>query len=328
MVSLPQRLEDALKEIAQRLSAGRLKQASEELSFRYRHGERGDMPLLTHPDHKMAYCVARMPATFASTSRVLAEIAQHEMASSVKSILDLGAGPGTGTWAAYASMDLLEKSTLVERDPEFIAIGQKLLQGTQDPFLSSVEWKNEDLTLCSNRTKADLVLFSYSLGEIALNRQKDLLIKAWDATQEVLTIIEPGTPAGFQTILAARKTFLEMGAYLFAPCPHTQTCPMAANDWCHFSSRLNRLEGHKQAKEASLGYEDEKYSYLTVTKRPWLLPPHTRILRHPLKRSGYVVLTLCRPGESQEITYSKKDGADYKQARKADWGDRYTESGD
>jgi ribosomal protein RSM22 (predicted rRNA methylase) len=73
-------------------------------------------------------------------------------------------------------------------------------------------------------------------------------------------------------------------------------------------------------KSADLGYEDEKFCYMIFGKEP-ATAFSSRILRHPLKRSGHIEFTLCtKEGIKKQIS-SKKDGDFYKQAKKFEWGD-------
>jgi ribosomal protein RSM22 (predicted rRNA methylase) len=47
-----------------------------------------------------------------------------------------------------------------------------------------------------------------------------------------------------------------------------------------------------------------------------------RILRHPLKRKGFVEFQVCRPdGTAGREVVSKKAGERYRAARDAEWGD-------
>ena len=96
---------------------------------------------------------------------------------------------------------------------------------------------------------------------------------------------------------------------------------MKENDWCHFSKRISRSSIHRQLKEGFLSHEDEKFSYIAISKVPVALPMN-RILRHPEKHSGHLSLELCtHNGTIQNKTISKRDGELYKQARKLKWGD-------
>ena len=95
---------------------------------------------------------------------------------------------------------------------------------------------------------------------------------------------------------------------------------MAGGNWCHFAERLPRSSAHRLAKNAELGYEDEKYSYIVFSRTPVRLPD-ARIVRHPRKHSGHVELELCAPEGLKRETISRKNGDRYKQAKKAEWGD-------
>jgi ribosomal protein RSM22 (predicted rRNA methylase) len=115
-------------------------------------------------------------------------------------------------------------------------------------------------------------------------------------------------------------------ATIVAPCPHHFACPMAAaGDWCHFSQRVERTSQHRQLKGGALGYEDEKFSYLVAAKNN-SASAGARLVRHPGKHSGHVKLALCTAEgkiENRTVTRSSKEA--YKRARKADWGDAWTE---
>jgi ribosomal protein RSM22 (predicted rRNA methylase) len=76
-------------------------------------------------------------------------------------------------------------------------------------------------------------------------------------------------------------------------------------------------------KQAELGYEDEKFSYVIATRLA-LPAAQARIVRHPRKHSGHVQLELCTSGgniEKTTVTKSKKEA--YKRARQADWGEEW-----
>ena len=150
------------------------------------------------------------------------------------------------------------------------------------------------------------------------DRQKAIM-KLWNATNELLVIIEPGTPEGFSHILQARKILLEQGANIIAPCTHSSECPLPKDDWCSFYTRVPRTKLQKQAKNGDLGYEDEKFSYI-VFSREQTTHDEAVILRHPQINSGYVKVKVCTQKGIEERTYSKKDKEIYKKIRKMDAG--------
>ncbi|MGH3071910.1 MAG: small ribosomal subunit Rsm22 family protein, partial [Gaiellaceae bacterium] len=78
---------------------------------------------------------------------------------------------------------------------------------------------------------------------------------------------------------------------------------------------------HRRAKGADLGWEDEKFSYVALSREP-VEPARARIIRRPLPRAGYVELVTSElDGEVRERRIAKSAGAAYKRARKAAWGD-------
>jgi ribosomal protein RSM22 (predicted rRNA methylase) len=264
----------------------------------------GTYPFLTKKEHRDAYMLTRFPATSAAVLRVLQEIAAYP----IESLLDLGAGPGTGWLAAKKVFPHLKQGTLIEGDPQFVEIGKKLAP--------EASWEKKDLREPCEFAPHDLGLMSYSMGEI---REWQLVIlQAWKACQ-IVVVIEPGTPVGFSRIRDVRDFLIAQGGHILAPCPHAKTCP---GSWCHFSVRLERSREHRIAKGGTLGYEDEKFSYIIVAKESREL--HNRILRHPQKKKGHVVFELCTEDGLKTQTVSRKE-RNYKTARKLEWGDTLTE---
>jgi ribosomal protein RSM22 (predicted rRNA methylase) len=170
--------------------------------------------------------------------------------------------------------------------------------------------------------RADLVALSYVLGELAPAAIEPLIERLWELSEDVLLVVEPGTPAGWQRVLQVRDRLIARGAHILAPCPHAERCPLVAPDWCHFSRRVARSRTHRLAKEADVPWEDEKFIYLAVSRRPNDAPT-ARVLTRPRAASGTVRLKLCCPGgQIEERLLTRRRGDDYRIARRVDWGDR------
>jgi ribosomal protein RSM22 (predicted rRNA methylase) len=137
-----------------------------------------------------------------------------------------------------------------------------------------------------------------------------------------LVIVEPGTPDGFSRIRAARAELVAQGARVVAPCPHDADCPLAQDNWCHFSVRVARSRRQRQLKGGEAPYEDEKYSYVIVAATPPEVR-HARILRHPKISPGRIELTLCGARGLAERTVVRSDGGAFRLARKIRWGDTW-----
>lgn len=290
------------------------------LSERYRSGDSTDDSHGFASGQVQAYLATRVPATFAATRRVLSELGSLRPGWAPKSILDLGAGPGTATWAAVAVFSSIEHAELVEREPDMAALGVRLARGGLADLLADAAWTIGDAAEVTAR-RSDLVVAAYVLGELGHDRELSALQRWWGLTRGELVLIEPGTPAGFERLRAARSALISWGAQVTAPCPHDDRCPMAGTDWCHFAVRLERSSLHRELKRARLGYEDEKYSYLAVSaSRPSV--PVARLVRAPRSHKGHVRLFLCEAGGLGERVISRSDGEIYRRARAACWGDR------
>ena len=315
MIELPQELQAAIEDIALDYDLSAIARASEELTRRYREEKKRVGQFMESPHHKIAYLLARLPATYAALSAILKEVARQR---SPKSLLDVGAGPGTGMWAALGVFPHIADIACIECDPFLIDTAKRLAAQAASSAMRTAHWIAHDSAGSFDWGTHDLILFSYSLGEMA--RPSDVLTKAWRQCNDCLVIAEPGTPTGFRTILAARQLLLKEGAHLLAPCPHAAPCPLPENDWCHFSQRTGRSWLHRHTKKASLPYEDEKYSYLVASKRPGAFYP-ARILRAPEKKTGHVHLCLCTEAGISQPTLSRRQKDLYRQARKSSWGD-------
>ncbi|MBI1788064.1 MAG: methyltransferase type 11 [Acidobacteria bacterium] len=238
-----------------------------------------------------------MPATYAVLHAVLSEL----RGLPIRSLLDLGAGPGTAAWAVSSLFADLERVTLVELDSRFTEIGNRL----HPP--GPVDWRAADLRVTPRLEPHDLVVCSYLLGELEDGVASRLLRAAWESAGEALVAIEPGTPRGFARIRVLRDELIALGAHLAEPCPHAAACPMREPDGCHFAQRLERTSLHRRAKSGTLGYEDESYSYVAVTRRP-MDRALSRILRHPIQRPGHAVAALHSGGAGKEGRSAEGEG--------------------
>ena len=72
-------------------------------------------------------------------------------------------------------------------------------------------------------------------------------------------------------------------------------------------------------KDSAVPYEDEKYSFLAVSKEP-CMSARARVLRHPVREPGRITLRLCTQQGIVDRTVTRKDTA-FREARKASSGD-------
>jgi ribosomal protein RSM22 (predicted rRNA methylase) len=202
-----------------------------------------------------------------------------------------------------------------------LALGQRLAAQASAPLVRDGAWRRADLLGDWQSEPHDLVTAAYVLNELPEASRAELVAALWSATGAALLLLEPGTPAGFAVIRAARAQLIAAGATVLAPCPHDRACPMPANDWCHFAQRLPRTRLHRDLKGGTLPWEDEKFSYVAVARQPGA-PIVGRVLRRPRVLPGRVTLQLCAPEglRAEEVTRGK-DRVAFREARDLNWGD-------
>ena len=118
-----------------------------------------------------------------------------------------------------------------------------------------------------------------------------------------------------------RDRLIGQGGRIIAPCPHDRECPLVEPDWCHFSVRLNRSREHMRMKGGTLGYEDEKYSYLVVARPGIGVRATGRVIRQPAENKFSVTVPVCAIDGLEQRVVASRDNAAFKAARKLAWGD-------
>ena len=283
----------------------------------YRAG-RTSAAAIKGPEDALAYALARLPATFAATATAFAEAARMAPGFAPTSLLDAGAGPGGGSWAALETWPSLRQVTWLDASPPFLDLAWRLAADTP---LADADARRSDLT-AGGFPQADLVLASYALAEIPTTAQAQVTAALWQATSGVLALVEPGTPAGYARILAARDALIAADALILAPCPHHAACPITAPDWCHFSVRLARSRDHRLAKGAEVPFEDEKFAYLVAARPHVAAEPRTpRVLARPRVGKPGIELKLCTETGLEQRFVGKRDKPAHAVARRLDWGD-------
>lgn len=314
-MEIPQELKEEIEEILAGTKSTNIIEDSQKISERYRTNDGKGKKMVTQNNEALAYAISRMPSTYCAVSSVISSVMRN-YDRKIENVLDIGAGTGAATWAVSKMVEP-EKITCLEREEAMRDIGSKLMK----QHITNAEWKEFDLVKDEIDEKEDLVITSYVINELSKSDRENAILKMWEATNDLLVIIEPGTPEGFKHILEARELLLEKNAHIVAPCVCNGKCPInSEEDWCSFYVRVARSGIHRQAKKGELGYEDEKFSYIAFSKQPVILKG-ARILRHPQINSGYVKVKLCTSNGIEEKVYSKKDKEIYKQVRKLDAGD-------
>jgi ribosomal protein RSM22 (predicted rRNA methylase) len=238
------------------------------------------------------------------------------------SLIDLGCGPGTASWAALAAFPGIETVTMVDANTQLLATARALAAKASSRALRRAQAIQGDLAT-HHTDGADLVLLSYAFTEVPDPKLEAAISAAWACCKGALVVVEPGTPRDHERLMNARNRLIAEDARIAAPCPHAAPCPVVSPDWCHFSVRLPRTREHLQAKGAALGYEDEKFSYLAVVRSGIAVEaPAARVLARPRQTKFATTLKLCgTDGVLVERQILKRDRDSHRRVRRLDWGD-------
>lgn len=310
-----------MEQLAAGAARGKLAARSAGISAGYRSRSPSAAIVASAAD-AVAYAITRLPATYAAIEAALIQAADRIPDFSPRSLLDLGCGPGTASWAATETWPDIATATLLDRNPHFLATARSLAAQSEHTAISSARIVTGDLTGSALSDSHDLVLLGYALTELPDAALARTVEQAWQRCTGLLLMVEPGTPRDYARLAQIRQHLIAAGATVVAPCPHTLSCPLVAPDWCHFSVRLARSRDHVRLKGGTLGYEDEKFSYLAVA-RPSVMPASAtpRVLARPISTKHDVTLKLCTPeGTAISRSVSKRDPV-YRAAKKLDWGD-------
>ena len=280
----------------------------------YRRGGASDAALDLN-----AYLVTRLPATYAAVRACLAELPPD---FAPQSFLDAGSGPGTASWAAVKTFPDIARIVMLDNNAKFLELAKNLSASSSHAALQEPTALVGDFSFDAEDMKCDLVVAAYALAEVPLGKSTKAALALWRNCKQALVIVEPGTPQGFARILEARAALIAEGANIVAPCTHANVCPMVGQDWCHFKVRLPRSREHLHAKNATVPFEDEKFSYLIASRAP-VPNQNARILAPPLESKPAIGFKLCGENGLSLHSVARRDREEYKRVRKLGWGDLF-----
>ena len=318
---LPAELGAALDAKLEGLSRGDMAARAAAISKTYREG--GGSGTIRSDADALAYALARMPATYAAISACLNALSEARPGFAPTTLLDVGAGPGTASWAVAEAFPSLTSFALIDAN---LALRRLALDLVGDSTrIRDLRYESGEARTALARTEAaDLVIASYLIGELREAERTSLAETMWAKTRDTLVVVEPGTPAGYARVMALRAQLIAAGAHVAAPCPHDQNCPLIPPDWCHFSQRLARSRAHKHIKRAELPFEDERFSYAVLTRKAVAQQP-PRVLAQPSTTKAEITAKLCTQDGVAITRVPRRDKQAYAAARHWRWGDAVEE---
>ncbi|KAF8942035.1 37S ribosomal protein S22 [Haplosporangium gracile] len=266
-----------------------------------------DKPMTAHileygHRESIAYIAAMAPTTYSAVKNVLQEVNKRVPDLNPKTFLDFGTGPGTAIWAANEVWKKPLKYTGVDTSMAMLETAEEILDSlsTNGTPISNVTFK-PFMSHGAKAAKYDVVISAFALSELTTPAlRKSTLEHLWDSTNDMLILVDRGTPSGFRILAEAREQILGLDldrvvtkpkydaygelipeepiikpepAHVVAPCPHDKVCPMYESlsrdtQWCHFSQKVQRPDFLRKTKHSKDNYEDAKYTYVVLRKGP------------------------------------------------------------
>lgn len=285
----------------------------------------------------LQYLLGRSAAEYAVLTRIFEEIKKRDPGFKPRSLIDFGAGVGTGTWAASNLWkEHIFEYVSIDASADMNDLAELILRGgdiNKPMTLRNVFYRQ--FLPATAKSKYDLVLAAFTLFELPSSRNRlDVISNLWDKCDGYLVLVEHGSYAGFSLIEEARKFLLkkleanEEAFHVFSPCPHEQPCPrMTLDDGtpCNFEMTYNQLPlGGSSTGEAAKCV----YSYVVFKKGPRSSAEQSRfprLVRPTLVRSKHAVCRMCTDaGKLQEVIFTaSKHGKNlYRCAKATKWGDQ------
>lgn len=320
---LPPDLKTALDRIGHGVSRKAVADRAAAQSRFYRDG--GGSQCIATANDVLAYAFTRLPATYAAVTAVFNAMRKTLPGFAPRTMLDVGAGPGTAVFAAVQAFGSLADVRLIDANDGLRRLALTLMAEADSPALRRVverqSYRQGDApALLAGAEPADLVTASYVAGEIMDGGLAGFARLLWAATAGVLVIVMPGTPDGYACMLRMRDVLIAASAHVAAPCPHDRPCPLQRPDWCHFAQRLPRSRDHLRIKGADAPFEDEKFSYV-VLSRTKPQPATARVLAPPRVTKSAVTAKLCKQAGVETVAAARRTPDAYRRFKSWRWGD-------
>ncbi|MBH1989537.1 MAG: hypothetical protein I8H72_05915, partial [Myxococcaceae bacterium] len=226
------------------------------------------------------------------------------------SILDLGAGPLSATWAAQRVYGQLGECMAVDREIGAMRSGFEFVEeltGQRTPVRLVQANLKGPTYFWKPSFKPDLVIMAHVLNEFGsgarhLEAKLSLIESAMAllGSQGVLLIVEPAARVMARDLMALRDQIMAQGEYrILAPCPQIDRCPLLVNreNWCHRELKVERSAELKKVDQ-TIGFDREflKCSYLVLARRDYeQKASHERVVSGLMTAKGIHRRYVCTP---------------------------------
>lgn len=314
---LPEDISKEISELYHEIKNDKIKDIQQGLTDKYKNKTGTSKNLIESKNESILYAISRMPATFSVLYTLLKELTLQGKILNVNSIFDFGSGTGS---AYFACKEIFEckKIELFERDENMIETFSKLTKN--EVKVNKVDLISSKIN--ENFEPADLCLSSYVLSEMNEFDRERVFEKMLALSKKYVLVVDTGTPKTYENMMKLKTVAKKFGFFITAPCK-CEVCSLQ-NDYCQFYARVERSSLLRQAKNATLSYEDEKYFYLLFQKKDGLLDNNEnfytnefcRVIRRPKIKTNEIELVLCSKDGVTTKIFTKKDKDKFKKAKK------------
>ena len=208
-LDMPGPLQEALAREVEGVPFAQLAETVRRLRDAYRSELVDQTPRLDSPMEALAYAAYRMPGTYAAVRAVLGRTTAAIPALHPRRVLDVGGGTGAGAWALADTWPDLETVVIQDRSAAVAALGQRMAAPRSGG--ATFRWQTRPTS-----DRVDVGMTSYLLGELAAS-ERTRLIEQMIGRADTVVVVEPGTTAGYQRILAARAQMIGARLSIAAP---------------------------------------------------------------------------------------------------------------
>jgi len=222
--ALPQAIADQLRELQRGLTGERTRVATDYMD------ERGAL---------RAYLLYYWTISLCETAAALAELRARRQLPEIRSVLDVGSGPGPA--ACAASLFGAERALLVDKSELALGAAKEIAAaGKQAGFSLEVSTERRDLEdfRPPEGSRFDLIVASRSINELwkddprKTERRRDFIRSILPALRDggLLLLVEPSAHYTSIPLLELRESLRGEELNCAGPCPHLRACPMLARE--------------------------------------------------------------------------------------------------
>ena len=299
--------------------------------FTVRRSHLSRFTYLDSPRHRLAYLSYHLPLNLARATCVLRDLLRLKPeVASYEHVVDLGAGPGSGSLATLLTLPSAQRSYLLtDRSRGGLRLAREVIDHChreEELPRPEVATRVQRLPELPSIPPRSLVWLSMVLNEMQLANRRGpdpvqfiRRLEAGIKPPGILIIVEPALRAPGLRLLEVHDALLgSRGWKILAPCTHQKTCPLLrekGRPWCHFHFAWKAGETiEKIAAPLGLDCEKGSLSYLVAERtgpeaaKPSGRADRARVIGDPMRVSGAGKgIYVCCDGRRQTLRDPPRD---------------------